>query len=300
MTVFSKLSPREYKEVAIVLLRTPNQRENWTYTDKSQAKTWSSFFGISPEVASEVWNRLVDKDVIPEGGDPKHLLYGYVFLKKYAGDKGNAKIVGCHENTFRPWAWKFLTLIHDLHHEVIVFGNRRIGWDPTITNTATVTDATTFGCLDVFPFDKKMWDKKRSKPGLKYEVAHGIFSGYIMHWNGWHKGSVSDVAIFRDGLMKKLDANEGVEADAGCSGEDCLKNPEVAKSRRVKQQKGVARARQECIFCKMKKFQSMRGIWIHSYDKHKLAVGAILVSLQLGLELGTVKLWELEYEAEYF
>ena len=281
-------------------MRRDNQRQNWTYTEKSLARTWASFFGTSPEVATEVWNRLVDKDVIPEGGKPKHLLYGYVLLKKYAGDEAHGKMVGCHFNTFAPWAWKFIPLIHDLHVDVIVWGNRRIGWDPSKTSASTVTDASTFGCLDRWPFDKAMWDVKRSKAGLKYEVAQAISSGYIVHWDGWHKGSVSDIEIFRDGLMTKLDPNEDVEADAGCSGECCLKNPETAKSRRAKQQKGVLRAREECIFGKMKKFQSLKGIWIHSYDRHKLAVGAILVTLQLGMELGTVKLWDLEYEAEYF
>ena len=52
--------------------------------------------------------------------------------------------------------------------------------------------------------------------------------------------------------------------------------------------------------CKMKKFQSLRGIWIHDYNKRTLAVGAVLVSIQIGFELGTVKLWDVEYEAEYF
>ena len=145
-----------------------------------------------------------------------------------------------------------------------------------------------------------MWDIKRHKAGLKYEVAHSIHNGSIVHWNGWFKGSVSDIKIFRKSLKGKLQAGECVEADAGCSGESCLKNPEVAKSRKAKQQKGVVRARQECIFCKMKKFQSLRGIWIHSYDKHQLAVGAILVSIQIGMEVGTVKLFDIEYEAEYF
>jgi len=50
----------------------------------------------------------------------------------------------------------------------------------------------------------------------------------------------------------------------------------------------------------MKKFGSKSGIWIHDYDKHELAFGAIIVSIQLGLELGTVELFDVEYEAEYF
>ena len=50
----------------------------------------------------------------------------------------------------------------------------------------------------------------------------------------------------------------------------------------------------------MNKFHLLRGIWIHDYDKHKLAVGAV-VSIQIGLELGTLKFWEIpDYDAEYF
>lgn len=298
--VLSKITVDEYIAVSIEVLRKPNQRKNWHYSTDSIARKWKSFFGTSPEVASEVWNRLVEHEVIPSGGKPKHLLYAYVLLKKYAGDDGCAQMVGCHPNTFRPWAWIFIELIHDLHWEVIQFDHRLIGWDKTKTNSNLVVDACTFGCHDKWPFDNQMWDPKRNKAGLKYDVAHAISNGHIVHWSGWYKGSESDIMMFRKGLQLKMDPNECVEADAGCSGEFCIKNPETAKCRKVKQQKGVVRARQECIFCKMKKFQCLKGCWIHNYDKHKLAVGAILVTLQLGFELGTVKLWEVEYEAEYF
>lgn len=262
---------------------------------------WASFFGTSPPVASNIWNRLAESNKIPKGGAPRHLLYAYVLLKKYAGDDGNAKMVGCHPNTFRKWAWLFIPLVHDLHHQVIRMDIRLIGWNKLITMASIVYDATTFGCFDKWPFDSKMWDIKRHKAGLKYDVASSIHNGYIVHWSGWHKGGKSDIAIFREDLKLKLEPGECVEADAGCSGECCLKNPQVAKSRRAKQQKGIARARQECVFCKMKKFQSLRGLWIHDYDKHTLAVGAVLVSMQIGMELGTVKFWDIpNYEAEYF
>ena len=296
------VTPEEFKTVALEVLRKPHWRKDWQYTEKSQARKWASYFGITPEVASNVWNRLDVQNLIPPYGKPKHLLYGYVLLKKYAGDAASGDIVGCHYNTFNKWAWKFIPLIHGLHHQVIRFENRLNGWDKTKTNVATTVDCTTFGCYDKWPFDNEMWDPKRHKAGLKYEVAHSVHnSGHIVHWSGWHKGSKSDIKIFRGSLKAKLEAGECVEADAGCSGECCLKNPEAAKSRKAKKQKGKARARQECIFCKMKKFQCLRGIWIHSYDKHEQAVGAILVSIQIGLELGTVKLWPLgDYEVEYF
>ena len=296
----TQVSPPEYKAIGLALLRKENQRKNWQYTEQSQKKDWATFYGIAPEVASNVWNKLVARGRIPNAGKPKHLLFAYIFLKVYSGDKPMSKIVGCHFNTFSKWAWIFIRLVHGLHQEVIRFENRLINWDWTKTNASCTVDCTTFGCLDTFPFDKAMWDPKRERAGLKYEVAHSIHNASIVHWNGWFKGSVSDIKIFRDCLKEKLEPTECVESDSGCSGEACLKNPDVAKSRKSKQQKGVVRARQETIFCKMKKFGSMSGIWIHDYDKHELAFGAIIVSIQLGLELGTVELFDVEYEAEYF
>lgn len=294
------MSPREFKIVSFDLLRKPNQRSNWTYSRRGVAKKWSTYFGIQPEVASEVWNKLLEKGVIPGGGKPKHLLYGYVLLMRYAGDEACGQIVGCHSNTFRKWAWKFIPLVFDLHHQVIRLDNRLNGWNKTESNTNMVMDATTFGVNDSYPFDSKMWDVKRSKAGLKYLVAHAISNGNIVYWSGWHKGSKSDIKMFKEELMGLMDEDECIEADAGCSGKFCIKNPNTAKTRRAKQQKGIVRARQETIFCKMKKFKCLRDTWIHSYEKHRQAVGAILVSLQLGLELGTVSLWDVEYEVEYF
>ena len=179
--------------------------------------------------------------------------------------------------------------------------NQFVNWGRRKTNVGLVLDATTFGCYDTFPFDKAMWDVKRHKAGLKYDVAHAVHNGFIVHWSGWYKGSVSDIKMFRKGLMKKLQDGEMVESDSGCSGESCLKNPETAKSRFAKQKKGVARAKQECFFAMLKKFESLRGIWKHSYDKHELAVGAVLVTIQLGLVLGTVELFDIgDYDVEYF
>ncbi|CAJ1953776.1 unnamed protein product [Cylindrotheca closterium] len=168
---------------------------------------WACFFGTLPEVASNIWNRLAESNKISKGGAPRHLLYAYVLLKKYAGDDANAKMV-------------------------IRMDLRLIGWNKLVTMASIVYDATTFGCFDKWPFDSKMWDVKRHKAGLKYDVASSIHKGYIVHWSGWHEGGKSDIKIFREELKSKLDAGECVGADAGSSGECCFKNPQVAKSRR--------------------------------------------------------------------
>ena len=118
------ISPQQFKLIAMKLLHRENQRKNWEYSEGSQARAWASFFGTSPQVAAMIWNKMVTNVVIPNGGQPKHLLFGYVLLKRYSGDDAHEKIVGCSVNTFRKWAWKFIQLIHDLHHEVIRIENR--------------------------------------------------------------------------------------------------------------------------------------------------------------------------------
>src|SRR5210317_1253288 len=76
--------------------------------------------------------------------------------------------------------------------------------------------------------------------GLKYLVAHAISNGNIVYWSGWHKGSKSDIKMFKEELMGLMDEDECIEADAGCSGKFCIKNPNTAKTRRAKQQRHCA------------------------------------------------------------
>jgi hypothetical protein len=129
-----------------------------------------------------------------------------------------------------------------------------------VTNCGITIDCSDNVVLETWPFDNSMWSHKINGPALKYEVATSIFTGYIVHWNGPFKPSVPDVTIFRNGLMAKLDNDECVEADSGCSGETCLKTPSIAKSRTGRFQKAKARAQQENVFARMK---SSRHLLIH-------------------------------------
>src|SRR6056300_1292344 len=130
----------KYKAIGLALLRKENQRKNWQYSEQSQKKDWATFYGIAPEFASNVWNKLVARGRIPNAAKPKHLLFAYIFLKVYSGDKPMSKIVGCHFNTFSKWAWIFIRLVHGLHQEVIRFENRLINWDWTKTNASCTVD----------------------------------------------------------------------------------------------------------------------------------------------------------------
>lgn len=75
-------------------------------------RRFRSFYGISPNVCSAVWQMIEDK---PAGAQPKHLLWCLLFLKRYNTEHVNAAIVKVDEKTFRLWTWTFIELISKLN-----------------------------------------------------------------------------------------------------------------------------------------------------------------------------------------
>lgn len=178
--------------------------------------------------------------------------------------------------------------------------NRFVNWDQTKTNCGLVEDCSDFPIKEPGPFDRTFWSHKVNGPALKYSVAQSIHNGNIVHWSGPYKPSEADVTIFRNDLMTKLPPDEPVEVDRGCGGENQLKTPDIAKSRSGRKQKSKVRSRQETIFAKVKAFECFQTAFRHSHEKHELCVGAVLVLLQIGFDLGTNRQYDIDYTNEYF
>lgn len=75
-------------------------------------RKFRTYFGISPEQCSIIWNRISDK---PSGAEPKHLLWCMLFLRNYHKEHVNAAIVSVDEKTFRKWTWIFVELLSELN-----------------------------------------------------------------------------------------------------------------------------------------------------------------------------------------
>ena len=88
---------------------------------REKVKKWKTFFGCSPVVAADIWNRVVAKGVMNRypNAQPYHLLYALLLAMKYATDNVHAQMVGCHVDTFRLWAWRLMQEVHDLHVDVV-------------------------------------------------------------------------------------------------------------------------------------------------------------------------------------
>ena len=64
-------------------------------------------FGTTPFCCLTLWKRVE----IPEGSQPKHLLWAMMLLKTYAVQEVMASLAGVDEKTFRKWAWVFIEAI---------------------------------------------------------------------------------------------------------------------------------------------------------------------------------------------
>ena len=64
----------------------------------------ASFFGCNAAVITELWNRI--EPIVDEHVQPKHLLWGLVFLKVCSTEEVHCRIVGWPSaKTFREKAW---------------------------------------------------------------------------------------------------------------------------------------------------------------------------------------------------
>ena len=76
--------------------------------DATEERRYRAYFSTSPFTTSTVWYRLFQADLLPEKGQPKHLLWGQLFLRIYNSEEVHAGLAGVDEKTFRKWSLLFI------------------------------------------------------------------------------------------------------------------------------------------------------------------------------------------------
>jgi hypothetical protein len=99
-------------------------------------------------------------------------------------------------------------------------------------------------------------------------------------------------------LREALCDNECAEVDRGYQGDNKLKNPNIAQSRRDRIQKSKVRARHEIVNGRLKKFSIIDDVFRHPRARHGNAFAAVAVVVQLGFELHE-HLYDVAYDATY-
>ena len=90
-----------------------------------EARHFCEFFGTSVDVVELVWEHILHRDeLLPKGGQPKHLLWALHFLKVYPKQSPGCSAVGASKGaidpkTHRKWVWAFVEAIAELVDEIV-------------------------------------------------------------------------------------------------------------------------------------------------------------------------------------
>jgi hypothetical protein len=93
-------------------------------TDLMEARHFREFFGTSVVVVEKVWELLERDSLLPEGSDPKHLLWALHFMKVYPKQGPGCAVAGAFHGAIDPkthhkWVWAFMYAIAELLDVVV-------------------------------------------------------------------------------------------------------------------------------------------------------------------------------------
>ena len=290
----------------------PNRR----WDTKEKETRIRSFFGAPCSTIAMVWNRIWDrltpgeKDIVCKKGtrQVQYLLYALVFLKVYSSEEVHCSIVGWPSaKTFRKWSWFFIRKISELKEDVIQLERRFDNLpEEVFVNCFVSVDGTDCPIFEPWPFNPKNFSHKTNGPALKYEVAVGISTGFIVWVNGPFQGGKGDSAIFKEGLKNLLFDEELVEVDAGYRGDDKFMNPNMASGSDGRKEKSIVRGRHENVNGRLKIYNVLTTYFRHMkprhsvLEKHKICFESVAVLTQLKMEFAGESLYDVEYNENYY
>jgi len=80
-----------------------------------QLRMFKAHFGVSPFIATCLWNHMVDERTLPVmEARPTHLLWALMFIKLYSTEAAMSRICGTTAKTFRQRVWDMLRSIATL------------------------------------------------------------------------------------------------------------------------------------------------------------------------------------------
>ena len=142
-----------------------------------------------------------------------------------------------------------------------------------------------FQIYEPSPFSPKWYSHKHNGPGLRYEIAVEVQSGYIV-WacGGFGAGVYRDDKLAQVKFTKRLQPNEMVIADKGCR--QCKRF--FAPKNGNKDNKLIKNilARHENVNRRVKSFDSMSGRFRHDLLLHNICFLAVVNIVQISIENG--------------
>jgi len=148
-------------------------------------------------------------------------------------------------------------------------------------------DGVDFEIPEPTPWSSIWWSHKFNGPGLRYELAICIATGWIVAYNGpFECGSWPDLRIFRSRLKRLLGRSEKVVADRGYRGDPRVIIPDNARDEAHLEEMNVARARHETVNGRLKTWKIMNTRIRFAKEKHHLVFRAVAVIEQIKIMNG--------------
>ena len=253
---------------------------NLNYCAHNYLRQYRGLFGCTPLKAALLWD--LTNEIRPAWLEPENILWACLLAKQYLTEEVLAKLCGTTEKTFREKAWDTLEIIGNVG--LIDWERRKVSALPHNRILVSV-DGTDYRIKQQRGFNKKWYSHKFHGPGVRYEIAISIQTGWIVWINGpFPCGEWPDVRIFRECLMYKLMRGEFYIADKGYrDGYNYCYSP-TGNQTYADRQISLIRARHENINRRMKEFGALQNRWRHSIGKHEIMTRAIATIVQLGLE----------------
>jgi hypothetical protein len=142
-------------------------------------------------------------------------------------------------------------------------------------------DGTDFRICEPTNFDEKWFSHKFNGPGVHYEIAVCIQTGWIVWINGPFPCGTPDLCIARSALIFELDDNEKYLADGGYKDGNQFSVTPTGNHTGIDRMKSLARARHECINSLFKKYGILERRFRHHHNLHGRVFTAIANIIQL-------------------
>jgi DDE superfamily endonuclease len=136
------------------------------------------------------------------------------------------------------------------------------------------------------PFNPKYYTKKFNGPGLRYEIAICINTGWIVWYNGpFPCGGCPDIEIARVGICHYLLPGEKILADKGYrDGGQYFITPD-GRNGLLPRMRSLCRARHETVNGRLKVFSILSTPFRHPLGKHHKCFYTIITITQIYIML---------------
>lgn len=246
------------------------------------------FTGSCVSVMTVIWVLFVESPYFSPLFEMKFFVMALHYLKCYPSQVAMARMFSVHAATARTKIWELLAALYLTFDsiKVIDFKNR---WDGWTESPVAIVDTTECEIETPSLYEWEFYSGKSKQHSLKYEVAIDVQGSKILWVNGPYKGSIHDVTIFRDKLVKELKVGEVVLADKGYVGESSCccpfkppKNPDQIffNSKHYKVRQVIER-----LFSRFKHFNIISQKFRNksNYEQHKVAFYCIASIIQIDL-----------------